>query len=143
MDWSGNRAGVELPRRQRGGDHALSRSKYRSGHDGYPALGIGFLRAPAALRCAQMARADFAVAALGFYFFGVFFVPHIAINHDDARASLYGTPPLPPCWRGAWCRGADDAKVDRCRRRACRRTIGGARGAATDHDGRRAVHGLL
>ena len=39
MDWRRNRIGLELSRRQRSRNHALSRRQYRSGHDGYSALG--------------------------------------------------------------------------------------------------------
>src|SRR4051812_39655205 len=90
-----DRAGLELPRRQCGGDYALSRGEYRSDHDGDPALGHRrTLRAAGGVAVeGAMApqRADLpAVAALGFAFFGVFFVLYnIAMPYTTAaRASL-------------------------------------------------------
>ena len=124
--------------------------------------GIGFccvLPVALLLKARWPQRRDWpAVAALGFCFFGLFFVLYnIAMSYTTAaRASLaLATLPLHTMVVGALARhrAADETEIDRCRhcgaRRLRRAGIGAFGGAAgrvarrTDHDRRRVVHGVL
>lgn len=124
--------------------------------------GIGFvcvLPAALLLKVRWPKREDWpAVAALGFAFFGVFFVLYnIAMSYTTAaRASLaLATLPLHTMVVGALLghRAADETEIARglhrrARRlgRARHRIVGRAAGRLarrTDHDGRGAVHGVL
>ena len=162
MGWGHDRAGLKLPRRECGGDHALSRRQHRSDHACDPALGDRLL-----LRAAGGAVAEGALAATaglaGRRRAGLLLLRRVlrSLQHRDV---LHDRGARQPCAgdaaaahdggrRLARHRAVDQTEIDRrlcCgarrHRRARYRIVSRAAGRVarrTDHDWRRALHGVL
>ena len=162
MGWGHDRTGLELPRRDRGGDHALSCRQHRSDHACDSALGDRLL-----LRAAGGAVVEGAMAAprrlagcsrAGLLFLRrvLRFLQHRDVLHDrGARQPRAGD--IAAAHHGGRCntrhRAADETENDRglhCgargRCRACNGIVGRAAGSLarrTDHDRSCLVHGVL